>query len=431
MQEPTTLSSVVEEIMKDAPDGHHWVLLCDQFEEVFTLCEAEDERKALIHNLYEAACQTDGRVIVLLTLRADFYGQSVLDPKLGALFAQHQLLLQPMTEQELAEAMIQPALRAGVSFEADLVQCLSQEVADQPGALPLLQMSLLELWRQRDGRQLTKKAYLSFGGARGALERRAEDIYGGLTESQKSACRALFLELVQPGIGPEDTKKKASLADLFSTSQSASECLACIEALSDPMARLLTVHGKLPRLQDVASLPSTSPASWHDTQVEVSHEALLVGWERLQSWIKEQREALHVANNLKQAAMQWNKQAGENRDAALWDGPQWALTAEWLERTEHQTLVAGDATTKAFIEACQRRAAFLSEKEERMRDEQVHQLHDRAAILETKVAINERKSSYLKEEEARMKQRQQWLQASVSLVVVVGLVLTWTLIQGF
>jgi hypothetical protein len=278
---------------------------------------------------------------------------------------------------------------------------------------------------------LTKKAYLSFGGARGALERRAEDIYGGLTESQKSACRALFLELVQPGIGPEDTKKKASLADLFSTSQSASECLACIEALSDPMARLLTVHGKLPRLQDVASLPSTSPASWHDTQVEVSHEALLVGWERLQSWIKEQREALHVANNLKQAAMQWNKQAGENRDAALWDGPQWALTAEWLERTEHQTLVAGDATTKAFIEACQRRAAFLSEKEERMRDEQVHQLHDRAAILETKVAINERKSSYLKEEEARMKQRQQWLQASVSLVVVVGLVLTWTLIQGF
>jgi hypothetical protein len=129
--------------------------------------------------------------------------------------------------------------------------------------------------------------------------------------------------------------------------------------------------------------------------------------------------------------MQWNKQAGENRDAALWDGPQWALTAEWWERTEHQTLVAGDATTKAFIEACQRRAAFLSEKEERMRDEQVHQLHDRAAILETKVAINERKSSYLKEEEARMKQRQQWLQASVSLVVVVGLVLTWTLIQGF
>ena len=149
------------------PAARRLVLLVDQFEEIFTLCEDENTRKALFANLLYAATITGGQTIVLLTMRADFYGKCGPYPALATVMSDHQLLVGPMTEDELRRAIERPAQLAGGEFEPGLVEILLQDVAGQPGSLPLLQFALMELWQRREGRRLTVAAYKAIGGLQG------------------------------------------------------------------------------------------------------------------------------------------------------------------------------------------------------------------------------------------------------------------------
>ena len=153
--------------LREAPPSRRLVVLVDQSEEVFTLCEDEAARKALFDNLLYAATVADGQAIVVLTMRADFYGKCGSYPALAAAMSDHQLLVGPMTEDELRRAIERPALLAGGEFEPGLVEMLLQDVEGQPGSLPLLQFTLMELWQRREGRRLTVAAYRAIGGLKG------------------------------------------------------------------------------------------------------------------------------------------------------------------------------------------------------------------------------------------------------------------------
>lgn len=124
------------------PETRRVVILVDQFEEVFSLCGDEDERKAFIDNLLTAATDATGQTIVLLTMRADFYGKCGLYLQLAAALSGDQCLLGPMTPNELREAIVAPAQRFGCEVEPGLVEKLLSDVANQPGSLPLLEHAL-------------------------------------------------------------------------------------------------------------------------------------------------------------------------------------------------------------------------------------------------------------------------------------------------
>lgn len=396
-----TLADLVHDKMKKAPKQAQWMLLVDQFEEVYTLCSDEEERRAFVENLYRAATRRKGRVFVVMTLRADFYGKCALDPRLNELLSQHQLLLRPMKPKELTAAIIQPAVRSGCSFESDLVDLLCQEVSERPGALPLLQTTLLELWRQRTGRRLTKEAYLSFGGLKGALERRAEEIYSTLNEEQQEVCRRMFLALVQAGENAEDTKRKASLPSLLSLGASAMIVREVIYAFSEPTARLLTVEGGWAGPSAVSEVTFEA-----DTTVEVSHEALLVGWERLQDWLAAHKEALFFLDKYKRAAKTWKRATEKEQDGLLWSDPELAVAEEWSKK--HTYLLDQEPEVTAFLEASVTRREADAQKESAYLEERQHALEDRAKILQTKESINQRKSDFLEQKEVEVqKQRGQ------------------------
>ena len=161
------LHQFVRIALRDAAPAQRMCVVVDQFEEVFTLCEDEAARQALFDNLLYAATIADGQAIVVLTMRADFYGKCGSYPALAAAMSDHQLLVGPMTEDELRRAIERPALLAGGEFEPGLVEMLLWEVAGQPGALPLLQFALFELWQRRKGRRLTVANYTAIGGLQG------------------------------------------------------------------------------------------------------------------------------------------------------------------------------------------------------------------------------------------------------------------------
>ncbi|CDR08618.1 transcriptional regulator, XRE family [Streptomyces iranensis] len=185
--------------------GDTWVLV-DQFEELFTLCACPEDRDAFLERLL-AAREPGSRLRVVLALRADFFARCAENHTLAAALNDATLLIGPMTAEQLRAAIVRPAQARGLNVERDLTARLLDEVADEPGALPLMSHALLETWRRRRGHILTQDAYQAAGGLHGAIARTAEDAYHQLTPSQATLARRILLRLIAPGDGTEDTHR--------------------------------------------------------------------------------------------------------------------------------------------------------------------------------------------------------------------------------
>src|SRR4029077_8683607 len=138
---------------------------------------------------------------------------------LRAAIGDHQSLIGPLSTQELREAIEFPAQLAGGELEGGLMELLLADMKDQAGALPFLEHALFKLWERRDGRRLTAKAYLDMGRLQGALDAHAEDFFAKTltTEEEQSLCRQVLVDLIHPGEGTADTKKRVSLDDVAPT----------------------------------------------------------------------------------------------------------------------------------------------------------------------------------------------------------------------
>ncbi len=294
-------------------ESQQMVWIVDQFEEVYTLCQDAEERTRFIDNLLFPASVRDGRVRVLLTMRADFYFKCASHPELAARISAAQFLLGPISESGLREVVERPAALAGYSFEPGLVETILDDVRQQPGALPLLEYALFQLWQQRDtgGRALTLAAYQAIGGVAGALAQRAEEVHESLNEAQRRIARRVLLRLTQPGQGTEDTRRSAPMEEFFGTEAEAPEVEATVLHLVT--ARLLTV---------------TSGAA-HGRLVDVAHEALIRGWPRLRKWIEEDREGQRLHRRITADSSEWAESGQEA--SLLYRGARLAQSQAWLE----------------------------------------------------------------------------------------------------
>jgi hypothetical protein len=203
---PHGLSQAIEEVLQIE---HDLVLVIDQFEEVFTLVDDEQERQHFLELLYSAVNVPGSRLHVVITLRADFYDRPLLYENFGALVQARTQVVLPLNVEELEQSIIGPANRAGLEYDANLVAAIVADVRQEPGALPLLQYSLTEIFEHRQGKRLSMAAYQESGKIFGALAGRAEDVYNSLNTDQQAVAQQVFLRLVAPGDGTEDTRRRA------------------------------------------------------------------------------------------------------------------------------------------------------------------------------------------------------------------------------
>jgi tetratricopeptide (TPR) repeat protein len=322
---------------ESAPDIR-LVVIVDQFEEVFTLCRKDELREALVSNLLYAAKVAQGQTLIILTMRADFYGKCAANAELAAALSDHNFLVGPMTDEELRRAIERPAQLVGCEFDAGLVDLLVQDVRNQPGALPLLQHALLELWSKREGRRLTVKAYQEIGKLEGALQRRADATVEALSEAERELCRRIFLRLTQPGEGTEDTKRRASLQELLSLPGESAAEEQIIQRLAD--ASLLTTEGNL---------------SQKDAFVEVAHEALIRNWPRLRKWIDTDRAGLRTRARLTESVREWKNSGCD--PAYLYRGGRLLTTEEWVGSHPGELSTGEEEFLQCSREAQQQREA--------------------------------------------------------------------------
>jgi len=289
------------------------VLLVDQFEELFTQTESEAERQQFIELLLTAATEPHGPVVVLLTIRADFYDRPMQYPALNSLLQAHLRQVLPMDVEDLRATIEQPAAQPDVrlTFEGNLVGDLLFEIQGQVGALPLLQFTLYQLFERRSGHRLTLQAYHEIGGVKGALAQHAEKTYTSLpTEEHRRLARALFLRLIEPGATEQDTtRRRAALTEfVFDDAKQTKVMSETIDAFV--AARLLMTN-------DIAGVRT----------IEVSHEAVIREWPRLAGWLKEAREDIPLQQAVSKDVEEW-EHYGKPKDR-LYRGTQLKEAIAW------------------------------------------------------------------------------------------------------
>ena len=150
------------------PGDDEIVVFVDQLEEVFTLGADEPRRARFLGGIRALVADPRARVRVVTTLRADFFDRPLSYPGFAELMRSSIEAVVPLTADEIERAIVEPARRVGVELEPGLLAAMLTETADEPGALPLLQFALTELFQRREGTTMTLDAYRTIGGVSGA-----------------------------------------------------------------------------------------------------------------------------------------------------------------------------------------------------------------------------------------------------------------------
>ena len=275
------------------------LLVVDQFEELFTQCPDEGQRRAFITALHAAATARHGldqapAALVVLGVRADFEARCADYPELADA-VQDRYLVTAMTGRQLRMAITEPAKKADSVVDDDLVGALLAEVrTGQPGTfgagvLPLLSHALDQAWRSRTGETLTLADYERAGGIEGAVAGSAQHAYDRLTPTQQVATRQVFTRLTATSAEGVDTADRATKAELTEgkSPAEAQDVETVLEAFA--AERLLTLAAGT---------------------VEISHEALLTAWPLLRdTWLADTHADRIARTRLHTTAAEWARHA--------------------------------------------------------------------------------------------------------------------------
>ncbi|WP_018567298.1 WD40 repeat domain-containing protein [Streptomyces sp. PsTaAH-124] len=323
-------------LLGDRPASAELLLVVDQFEETFTLCEEPEEASRFIAALLAAAHTPGSRCRIVVSLRADFYAHCTDHPALADVMREDQVPVGALTTEELRQVICGPAARAGLTVESALLAELVVRAQGRSAVLPLLSHALRETWRRRRGNALTLAGFEATGGMEEALARTAEQAYDALDPARQRIARDVLLRLTASGDGAEDVKRRVERSELKLCGGDPAPVLEHFAR-----ARLLVLD--------------------HDT-VEIAHETLIRRWPRLRDWLAEDREGLRVHRELTGAARQW---AAVGRDTgALYRGVRLDRAHAWAAARDSRAL-SGDE--RDFLAASLRarsreRAAALRER---------------------------------------------------------------------
>ena len=349
---PETPTNLIHTLQRT---GDQWLFFVDQFEEIFTVGD-EKLRASFIAALVAIAQDPNSSTKLVLAMRADFLDRFSPFPQFAKIIEKNIDFVADMHPDELRLAIEQPAARHGVVFEQGLVEEIIKDVQGQAGSLPLLQYTLDLLWQEEAredalaDRHLNARAYRELGGVRGALQKRADEIYSSFGDGsdakaatpKQEIVRQIFLRLVDlAGEGPNDAawrpvRRRASMA-MFTEVQEQ-------EILQALINQKLLVSNR----------------EGDDATVEVAHEALFTSWGRLKNWIDAGKQVIFARNRLADDARRWQRRQQEDASGSeeeLLSGTRLAQALDMRARGDFVTVVGGlNPVEVEFLEASAKEA---------------------------------------------------------------------------
>ncbi|UKO98745.1 nSTAND1 domain-containing NTPase [Nostoc sp. UHCC 0870] len=299
-----TLQNFLESSIIASPKSHI-VLIADQFEELYTLCQDAEERRIFLDHLLNAV-KTVPNFTLVITLRADFFGEALSYRPLSDALQDAQLNLGAMNAVELESAIAQPAHSLNVQLEPGLTQRLIDAVLESPSHLPLLEFTLTQLWQQQQQGWLTHQAYTDIGGIETALASHANLIYTQLSTADKEKVQQIFIQLVQPGEHNADVRRLATREEIGEANWH------LVAQLAD--ARLVvTNRNELTKIETV----------------EIIHETLIKHWRTFKQWMINHGEFRRWQEQLRVNIRQWKNSRQDDggllRGKPLFDAEIWLM----------------------------------------------------------------------------------------------------------
>ncbi|WP_191280902.1 nSTAND1 domain-containing NTPase [Nocardioides flavus (ex Wang et al. 2016)] len=359
-------------------DVRRTVLVVDQLEEVWTACDDDRERESFLDALAGIAHETDARVV--LVVRGDYFPRLADHAALAMLVRDATLLVGAPSPAEVRRMVEVPARAAGLSLDTGLAETLTDDAGQEPGLLPLLSTSLLQMWERRRDHRLTYADYVAIGGLAGAVAHLAEDAYGTLPEDDRATARVVLLRLAGRSGTGEVVRRRVPLAELEGLPGNTGDVVAVLAG-----ARLLTLAGDF---------------------VEVAHESLFREWPRLARWLADDVSTRTIQQRLAVAAGQWDEQGRD--PGLLWRGAglQSAIdvTAAYPDETtaiEREFLARAEAAVDE-----ERRAAELRAMQRERQNRSLRLLLTVAVVLLVTAVVAGVLAALSREEAAQARDRQ-------------------------
>jgi WD40 repeat protein len=304
-------ASITAALVVDPP-SQRLLLFVDQFEELFSQVKEAATRDAFLDRL--KSLRADPRCTVILTMRADFYGD-LMNSSLWPVDRSQIMEIVPLRGVALGQAIVKPAEAAGVYLDEGLVERLISDAANEPGSLPMLQEALVMLWGKMSGRLLTRASYDTLGrdgrsGLAVAMAMKADATLADLPADQQRIARRIFLRLVQFGEGRPDTRRQLAVDELRAADDNFSVFDEVLKRLVDN--RLLS-----PSIDEARGL-----------RLDIAHEMLIVGWPASREWVEVRRNAEKTRRRLAVKAEEWVRLG--RGDAGLLDVAELAEAEHWL-----------------------------------------------------------------------------------------------------
>jgi hypothetical protein len=311
------LGEAVDALLSTAPGAERVLLFFDQAEAIFLLPSKQE--RTLFLSLLDRLRRVD-RCVVVLAMRADFYAD-LMTSVLWPVSRGERVEIGPLRSAALREAIVRPAAKAGVYLEPVLVERLVRDAGEEPGALSLVQETMVLLWERKTRRLLTVSAYEDLGGQgrsglAAALATRADAALAALSPAQQGIARRMFVRLVQLGEGRQDTRRPQAVSALRVPGDDPALFDSTLRHLTD--RRLLTIGGD----------GSEEPAA------DLGHEAMIAHWPALRDWIDDDRADEMARRRIERDADDWQHNGRDQ--AELYRRRKLANAVELASRHQHE-----------------------------------------------------------------------------------------------
>ncbi|MBE9519224.1 MAG: ATP-binding protein, partial [Bacteroidetes bacterium] len=308
--------SVSDFLMEKDLGNFHYFLVVDQFEELFTWPVAQKKRKSgknpdsihFINHLMKLVDAAEPQIYLILSIRSDFLDYCSSYRELTEHLNKSKYLLPQMNRNDLKEAILEPFRVAGATVESGFEEYLMSDMEEVEPHMPLLQHALKQTWNHWKSRGITNlpvslEDYQATGALRNGLSRDLENLYQSLEFYQKEICESMFKTIAFKTDRQEAYSRRTSLGNIARIAQCRVERVIEVVEIFDKAGH--------PFLGYQHSAPLSS-----ESRIELSHESLIIIWDRLRQWVNEEDESIRMYLKLSKASALYQQGKGVLLEAA-------------------------------------------------------------------------------------------------------------------
>ena len=425
---------LVEAVRQNAmPDNENLLVLVDQFEELFRFAREasrktrdESERyqndaAAFVKLLLEAHSQREANIYVVLTMRSDFLGDCAQFWDLPETVNESQYLTPRLTRDQLREAITGPVAVGGGEITPRLVNRLLNDVGDSQDQLPVLQHLLMRAWDEwkekrleveveegegtvrrphkevHQGEAIDLCCYEAVGGMAEALSRHADEAFNELPDDRhREVAEKLFKALTEKGPDNREIRRPIMLGEI---------CAVTLAPLTEVV--LVVDTFRLPGRSFL--MPPANVALNSESLIDISHESLIRGWERLRNWVEEEARSARIYRRLAETA-----ELHREGRAGLWGDPDLQLAVDWQEKNHPnkdwaRRYYPGFETAIAFLQASEKKRATDTDERQRQQQAEIErakrELEQARALAEAQQQRAEAQRQQAEEQQQRLEQQ--------------------------